>query len=131
MATIDDPRLSIATDPLLNQATVTAKCEVHFTEFEVRSMQLLGLRYTLECRVLNKDLQWQDTVLQYDTVELPGDTSSIQTIEPVTFETVAVMSNLHEHVVTDDQFIAEFTLTDQETHATQVERAPILTVALE
>ena len=131
MAVIEIPRLTVTTDPLLNQARVTASCDVRLTDFEVHAAMLLGLRFTLECRVLNRDIQWVDTVLRYDPVELPRDGSSASAIQPITFERVSTMSDLHEHLFTRDELIAEFTLTNQETGTAQVNRTEVLTVALE
>jgi hypothetical protein len=40
------------------------------------------------------------------------------------------MSELHEHVITADQLIAEFTLTSLETGAQDTKRSDVVTVSL-
>jgi hypothetical protein len=131
VASIEHPLLQVSTNPFQNQATVIASCDVEFSDFEVNAMNVLGLRYTVECRVLNKDLQYEDTVLRYNRQDLPRDTQRARHSEHIVFETGAVMSDLHEHVFTRDQLVAEFTLTDHETEAAQVRRSAVLTVDLE
>jgi hypothetical protein len=131
LASIDHARLQVFTSALENQATVVASCDVEFSDFEVNAINALGLRYSIDCRVLNKDLQFEDTVVRYKRKDLPLDAQRVANSQHVVFDTVTVMSDLHEHVFTRDQLVAEFTLTDQETKAAQVERSAVVTVDLE
>ena len=131
MASIEHVLLKVSTNSLQNQARVAASCDIEFSDFEVNAMHLLGLQYTIDCRVINTDLQYEDTVLRYDRQQLPHDTRRAANSEHLLFETIAVMSDLHEHVFTRDQLVAEFTLTDHETHAAQVKRSPVVSVDLE
>src|SRR5712691_8376737 len=66
MATIDRPELAIGTDQLQDLVTLSVSCEVHFTEFEVNAVNLLGLRYRLHCRLFNKDLWDIEPVAVFD-----------------------------------------------------------------
>jgi len=131
MASIEHPQLQVSTDPLQNQARVVANCDIAFTDFEINAMDVLGLQYSIDCQVFNKDLQYEDTVLRYDRQNLPRGTQRAANAEHVVFDMVAVMSDLHEHVFTRDQLVAEFTLIDQETHAAQVIRSAVVRVDLE
>ncbi len=107
MATIENAKLTVSTDRLLNQPTVAVNCDVEFTEFEVNAMNMLDLRHQLSCNVLNKDLWFEDTVIAFDDVDLPRAASEATAHEHVVFETVAVMSDIHGHMFTRDQLIAE------------------------
>jgi len=82
-------------------------------------------------KVSTNSLQYEDTVLRYDRQQLPHDTRRAANSEHLLFETIAVMSDLHEHVFTRDQLVAEFTLTDHETRAAQVKRSPAVSIDLE
>ena len=93
MATIHNPRLTVSTDPIQNHATLVATCDVALSEFEVSAIKLLQLQYSVECHVLNKDLQFEDTVMGYNPRTLAGSSRS----ERVEFATVTTMSDLHEH----------------------------------
>ena len=130
MATIVNCLLRIAPDPLDNQATIIATCDIEFTDFEMRAMSLLELHYAIDCRVLNKDLWYEAVVVDYDRQILPSADRGAQREDHVVFETVARMSNLHEHVVTRDQLVAEFTVTDLETDAQEVKRSAVVTADL-
>jgi hypothetical protein len=126
MAKFLNTQLTIATDPKQNAAAVTASCDVDLTNFERNAMQLLGLRYTLECRVLNRDLQYEQTVLAYDEQALPADLP----VAHMVFEAVTPTSDLHLHLFTRDELIAEFTLTNGETGSQEVVRSAVLSADL-
>jgi hypothetical protein len=126
MASIEHPQISVLTRPLQDQATVVASCDVELTEFELRSMQTLGVRYTVDCRVVNQDLWYEDTVMRYGPREVEPTGRSVN----VVFESDPSMSELHDHVFTHDKLFAEFTLTDQETQVSEVKRSQTLSVEL-
>jgi hypothetical protein len=126
MTSITNPQLTVSTDPMQNRATVSASCDVDLTEFEANAIKLLDLAYTVECQVLNRDLQYEDTVLVYDPQIVPADLP----VAHLVFEAVAAMSDLHQHVFTRDQLLAEFTLTNGETGAQQIGRSPVVTADL-
>jgi hypothetical protein len=99
---------------------------VDLTNFELNAMRLLDLRYTLECRVLNRDLQYEQTVLVYDSQSVPADVPAAHMV----FQAATAMSDLHQHVFTRDQLIAEFTLTNSETGSQEIVRSEVLTADL-
>jgi hypothetical protein len=123
MATVNNPRLAITTDRPHDKATVTVVCDVDFTDFEVNTMNRLGLRYTLRCRVVNKDLWYETTSLTYDDRELPGVPGAAAASEEVIFETVALLDALREHMFTRDELFAEVTLVNNETGTEQLARS--------
>jgi hypothetical protein len=130
MATINNPQLTVSTHPLLNTATVVASCDVELTDFEVNAVNMLRLRYTVDCRVINRDIQYEDTVIRYDSRDIPQLGYAAESTNHVVFEIDALMSDLHEHILTNDQLIAEFTLTDRETGAQQTVRSKAVEVDL-
>jgi hypothetical protein len=119
---VANPQLTITTDPMQNRATVSATCDVELTEFELNAIKLLDLTYTVECQVLNRDLQYEDTVLVFDPQAVPGDVP----VAHMLFSTVAPMSDLHQHVFTQDQLFAEFSVTNGETGARHIVRSPVV-----
>ena len=42
-------------------ATVVASCDVELTDFEVNAVNVLRPRYTVDCRVINRDIQYENT----------------------------------------------------------------------
>ena len=122
MAKIHNPQLTITTDPNQNAATVVATCDVDLTDFERNAMELLGLRYTVECVVLNRDLQYEQAVLGYDAQSL----SAGLPVAHIAFEAVTPMSDLHQHVFTRDELVAEFTLTNGESGSQEVVRSDVV-----
>ena len=70
MATIVNCLLRIAPDPLDNQATIIATCDIEFTDFEMQAMNLLELQYAIDCRVLNKDLWYEAMIVALRSPDL-------------------------------------------------------------
>ncbi len=130
MATINNPQLTVFTHPLRNMATVVASCDVELTDFEVNAVNMLRLRYTVDCRVINRDIQYEDSVISYDSRDIPPLGYDAESANHVVFEIDALMSDLHQHILTNDQLIAEFTLTDRDTSAQQTVRSKAVEVDL-
>jgi hypothetical protein len=130
MTMIRNPKLSIAIDDNLQHATVVVQCNVQFTDFEVNAMNRLGWRYTLRCRVVNKDLWYETTSLVLEDVELPRVPGAATASEEVVFEVVAPLDALREHMFTRDELLAELTLVNNETGSEQVARSETQTVDL-
>jgi hypothetical protein len=105
-------------------------CDLEFTEFEVNAMNMLGLRYTLRCRVVNKDLWYETTSLILEDVEFPRVPGAATASEEVVFEVVAPFEELREHMFTRDELLAELTLVNNETGAEKVARSETQTVDL-
>jgi hypothetical protein len=61
MASRTNPQLTITTDRAQNKATVVAECELEFTQFEVKAMTRLGLRYLLRCELLNMEMLYPES----------------------------------------------------------------------
>jgi hypothetical protein len=123
-------QLAVTTDRLDNLATLVASCDVDFTEFEVNAVTLLGLRYTVACQVLNRDLQYEDPVIRFSEHDLPPVARDATRTAHVEFRSDSVMSDLHEHLFTKDQLVAEFTLTNMETDAVKTPRRNVVGVDL-
>jgi hypothetical protein len=130
MATMRNAQLAVTTDRFDNMATLVASCDVDFTEFEVNAMTMLGLHYTVACQVLNRDLQYEDPVIRFSDQELPPVATEATQTEHVEFRSDSVMSDLHEHLFTKDQLVAEFTLTNMETGAAETLRSNVVAVDL-
>ena len=116
MATINNTRLAIATDPLDDRATITVTCDVEFTDVEVNAMNILGLRYSLQCQIIDRDLWYQEAVAVLDERSFPrtADTKASRN-EHVVLTTDRPMSDLHTHLVSNDKLQAELTLGNEET----------------
>jgi hypothetical protein len=130
MASIKGLQLTVTTDRPHDKATITVTCDVEFTEVEVKTMNMLGLRYSLECHLLDMDMLYPDQVVKFDAQELPRASSGVNTQAHAVFETVALMSELHWYIFGKDSLAAELTLTDQETGARDVKRSEVLRVNL-
>lgn len=128
MPTLPHAGLSVAMDDNLTEATVRVVCNVEFSEFEVNAMNLLGLRYTVRCRVINRDLWYETTALEFDDIRLPHVGKNASTSEEVVFDTTLPADALREHMFTREQFIAELQLIDTEAGAEQVVRSETVTV---
>ena len=130
MATIKDPRLSIATDPGHDMATVTVACEVEFTEFEVTAMTQLGLRYWLHCELLDMDMLYERDAVPFREVVFPvmGRTTTIH--DRVDLEADAPMHVLHRFVFGEDRLTAELTLRNEETGQATIRRSEVVRVDL-
>ena len=118
MATIENPLLTIDQDPLADEADVKVACDVEFTDFEVNAMNELGLQYRLTCRLYNKDL-WDTEPIALFEDQIIGKTADAlaqQSMHAV-FETTRRREDLHTHVFSEDQLVAEIGLRDQESSA--------------
>jgi hypothetical protein len=89
MGTIIDPQLSIEVDRAVAMATVAVTCGVEFTEFEVRTMNLLRMQYTLECQLLNMALLYPETVIHFVPRQFPRVRDGANAFEQPIFNAVA------------------------------------------
>jgi hypothetical protein len=122
MASINNTRLVVSTEPLNNRATLTVTCDVEFTDVEVNAMNLLGLQYTLQCQIFDKDLLERKPVAILDELTFPALLESkVSKYEHVVLSTDRPMSDLHKHFLSNDNLQAEVRLRNQET--AQVEAA--------
>ncbi len=130
MPSIQNANLTIATDRPRDRATIIVGCDVQFTEVEVNAMDILGLRYTLSCRVLNKYLLDEDPVVTYDEIRFPRFEGEGRRYEHVAFDTHEPMYMLHERLLGKDKLVAELTLKNDETGQTDTVRTDEIAVDL-
>jgi hypothetical protein len=117
MATIDAVELKVTTNRPQDTATMVVSCEVEFTDFEVNSMNRLGLRYNLQCQLKDLDMPYADPVHSFDWQHFPSVPGGAIRHEHVVFEAVLATSNLHVYVVGREGLFATVTLTNAETGA--------------
>jgi hypothetical protein len=116
MATIYNTRLAVSTEPVVNRATLTVTCDVEFTDVEVNAMNLLGLRYSLQCQIFDKDLWERKPVAVLDEWTFPRMLErKVSKTEHIEFNTDRPMSDLHTHYVSNDDLQAEVALRNKET----------------
>jgi hypothetical protein len=130
MPSIHDAELTITTDRPQDQATLIVSCNVHFTEVEVNAMNILGLRYTLHCQVLNKELLDEDPVASFRHQSFPRNDGAAREREHAVFETRVPMGNLHERLIGKDKLVAQLKLKNEETHEEEVKRTDVIAVDL-
>jgi hypothetical protein len=112
---IRNPRLTVTPERAAGRATVRVTCDIWFTEFEVNAMNRLGLRYLLACQLVNRYFFYDRSVVTFLRQEFPRTAMPAVQQEHAVFETLAPLRDLHLFVSGDDTFVAELTLTNQET----------------
>ena len=130
MPAIKNAALSVTTDRPQNRATVVVSADIEFTDVEVNAMDVLGLRYSLECRVLNKHLIDDDPMLTFHAHSYPRELYGARRYEQALFETTVDMDSLHERVLGKDNLVAELRLKNQETGTEDVARTDEIAVDL-
>jgi len=133
MPRIDDVELTIIPERIQNRAEVAVSCRVEFSEFEVNAMHMLGLRYKLDCRILEEDIYMlpkPDPVVTFHHQDFPRPIGGVERHEQVKFETVVAMSDLCEHDFGKDKLVAELNLQDEETVAWVVARSQVVAIDL-
>ena len=126
MARIKHPQLAITTDRPHNKATIAVTCEVEFTDFEVNAMNMLGVRYSLQCHLLDMEMLYPDSAVEFDRQEFPRVPGGGNTHEHALFVMDAAMSDLHWYVFGKDTLVAELTLKNEETGIATVKRSDVL-----
>lgn len=130
MASIKHPQLAITADRSRDTATIVVSCDVEFTEFEVNAMNMLGVRYTLQCHLLDMDMLYPDSVVAFDRHEFPRVPGGANTSEITTFEAAARMRDLHWYVFGKDTLVARLTLRNQETGIETVQHSDVIQIDL-
>lgn len=130
MATIIDPQLSIQVDKALAVANVRVTCGMEFTDFEVSSMNLLGFRYTLECHLLNMEMLYPETIINFVPRQFPRIRDGAKAYEEPAFEAVAPTKDLHLYIFGKDSVVAELRLSNQDVGTVSVKRTPVMLVDL-
>ena len=126
MASIKHPQLAVTTDRPHNRATIAVTCEVEFTDFEVNAMNMLGVRYSLQCHLLDMEMLYPNAVVAFDRQEFPRFPGGANTHEHAVFATDAAMSDLHWYVFGKDTLVAELTLKNEATGSETVKRSDVL-----
>jgi hypothetical protein len=130
MASITNAELTVTTHRPQDNASVIVSCDIDFTEVEVNAMNMLGLQYTLDCQVLNKEMLDTDPVLAYRTVTFPSERGEGRRLEHVVFAEYVAMDSLHDRLIGKDKLVAELRLKNTETGTEDVKRTEQLTVDL-
>jgi hypothetical protein len=130
MPSIVDPRLSTQLDKASALAKVSVSCGVRFTEFEVRSMNLLGVRYTLECQLLNTEMLYPEAVIHFVPQQFPRIRDGAIAYEEPVFEAVAPMKELHLYIFGKDRLAAELQLSNEDQGTIAIKRTPVQLVDL-
>jgi hypothetical protein len=131
MATITNTRFAIDLDPLNDRASVTVSCDVEFTDVELNAINMLGLRYRLQCQIINKDLWQLKPVAILDDWTFPGATElTVSPREHVVFHTDRQMGDLSTHFLGKDHLQAELFLRNEETDEVVVSRTDFIAVDL-
>src|SRR5215471_2940522 len=114
MATIIDPQLTIEVDKSAKVANVRVTCDVEFSQSEVNSMNLLGMRYTLECNLLNMEMLYPESVINFGLLQFPRIRDGASTLERPVFEAVAPTKDLHLYIFGKDPVVAELRLSNED-----------------
>jgi hypothetical protein len=130
MPTLHNADLSVSTDRPEDRAIVIVTCDVDFTDVEVNAMNILDLRYSLSCSVLNKYLLDEDPVVTYHAQTFPRSRGAARHNEHVVFENSSRMYDLHERLLGKDKLVAELVLRNEETSEEQKLRTDDISVDL-
>jgi hypothetical protein len=131
MAQVSNPTLTVATDRPIDQAALTVACDVDFTDFEVNEMNILGLRYELQCRVVDRDMLDDQPVATFTPILLPRIAGGAVARDHIVFTELDAMDQLHgPRLLGKDRLIAEVTLRNQETSESKTARSDMLQVDL-
>jgi hypothetical protein len=130
MATISGQQLSVQVDRAAKTAAVRVTCDLEFTDFEVRSMNLVGLHYTLECQLLNMEMLYPDTVIAFVPQQYPRIRDGATRFEQPVFEAVAATRDLHLYMFGQDSLVAEIRLSNEDLGTVSVKRTPVQLVDL-
>jgi len=130
MATIIDPQLSIQVDRSAQLASVKVTCDVEFTQFETNSMNLLGIQYALECHLLNMEMLYPETVINFVPQQFPRVRDGARQLERPVFEAVAPTKDLHLYLFGKDSLVAELRLSNEDLGTVNVKRTPTTLVDL-
>ena len=130
MPTIKNAELIISTDRPADRANVVVSCDVEFTEVEVNAMDLLGLKYSLTCQVINDYLMDDDQMLTFHPRQYPRNDEMARRHEHAVFEIQVSMDSLHERIFGKDKLAAQLTLRNEETGSEQTARTEEIAVDL-
>jgi len=78
-------------------------------------MNILGLRHSLDCQLLIRDLLNEVPIVRFPLRSFPQPPGPAATHEHVVFETVRYMTFHHLHHLGKERFVAKLTLRNEET----------------
>ena len=131
MAQVSTPTLTVATDRPVDQAALTVACDIDFTEFEVNEMNILGLRYQVQCRIVDREMLNKNPVASFTPIALPRIAGNATTHDHILFSELDPMDDLHgPRLLGKDRLIAEVTLRNQETGEETTAKSDTLVVDL-
>lgn len=130
MPSLKHAELTVMTDRPQDRATLGVSCDIHFTDVEVNAMNILGLRYTLHCEVINKELIDEYPVVSFRHQSFPRVRGEARDYDHAMFETTVPMGNLHERLIGKDKLVAQLKLKNEETGEQQVKRSQVIAVDL-
>jgi hypothetical protein len=130
MPTISNTALTVTTHRPEDDASVLVTCDVTFTEVEVNAMNLLDLHYTLQCRVLNRELLDEDPVVSYQDITYPRIVGDARPFERAVFDQYVPMDHLHKRLIGRDRLLAEIKLKNDETGAEVTQRSQVIDIDL-
>jgi hypothetical protein len=131
VAEVSTPKLTIATDRPIEKAALTVECDVDFTQFEVNEMNILGLQYEVQCRVVDRDVLDDQPVKEFDPISLPRIAGNATAHDHIVFTTLDSMDDLHgPRLAGKDRLVAEVTLRNQETDEAKTAKSDLVPVDL-
>jgi hypothetical protein len=131
MASINNVWFAIDADRLHDRASISVTCDIEFTDVEVNAINMLGLRYRVQCMIVRKDLWQREPVAILDECILPRLTErTVSSREHVEFNSDRPMSDLHTHFLSKDKLQAEVQLVNEETGDSVVSRTDYVAVDL-
>ena len=130
MGRIKNVGLAVKTDRPGDRANILVSCDLEFTDFEVNSMNMLGLQCTLDCRILNKHLLGEIPVVTFRQRVFPRPPKRASRYAHAAFEKFVPMGEMNEHVFGKDSLVAEVTLRNEATGVADVRRSEAVAVYL-
>lgn len=101
-----------------------------FSQFEVNEMNILGLRYEVQCRVVDKGVV-DEPATEFSSIVLPQGTGEAVPHHHVSFRTLESMSVLHGPPwIGKDQLVAEVTLRSVETGDEKTAESDVIAIDL-
>ncbi len=131
MASINNLSFAIDADHLHDRVSISVSCDKAFTDVEVNAINMLGLRYRLQCLIFSKDLWEREPVAILDDWTFPSPMErTVSSREHVEFNPDRPMSDLHTHFLSKDKLQAEVQLVNEETGDAVVSRNDYVAVDL-
>lgn len=131
MAQVSPPRLTVTTNRPVEKAALSVECDIDFTDFEVNEMNILGLRYQVQCRVVDRDVLDDQPVQEFEPISLPRIAGNAVPHDHVVFATLDSINDLHgPRLAGKDRLVAEVTLRNQETGEEKTANSDLVQVDL-